>query len=175
MCPVTWEPGTAGVPGGWPSLGPRGHRHARSPGPRGHTLASSPVAQALEVTDTCAPGEGGQRQADGIGVGAECPQEWHGCPLLLISDPQSGGDEGSVGKAAPHRQSHPTWLPAAGVEGPNLCHFQGQGSGNGAESWAPCLRQLPCMTPEQGTSPGGGDLISPDAVGCYFFRVAAPA
>ena len=73
------------------------------PGPRGHRLAHSPVAQALEVTDTCAPGVGGQRQADGIGMGAECPQEWHGCPLLLISHPQSGGDEGSVGRAAPHR------------------------------------------------------------------------
>ena len=41
------------------------------PGPRGHRLAYSPVAQALEVTDTCAPGVGGQRQADGIGMGAE--------------------------------------------------------------------------------------------------------
>lgn len=31
-----------------------------------------------------------------LGWGLKCPQERHGCPLLLISDPQSGGDEGSV-------------------------------------------------------------------------------
>lgn len=55
----------------------------------------------------CCPGPGGHRHIcswwgwtkgrwKALGWGLKCPQESHGCPLLLISDPQSGGDEGSV-------------------------------------------------------------------------------